>query len=600
MVKGILVSSLLSVALGCATAPPKPLTRNVTLEAMRIASAWPDADDGLILTTAQQFLAARRFHEGYDFFHARAAEAPQRPLFLALEGMFKALMAGEVPLLSRVKWVDGAITKLDRAAASDPVWGRYIRGLAFAELPDRFHKEQQAIDDLTSVLEHPPVMIFDPERGIYRALARAYETQGRHDESARWLARAGLKSLSPDEPRILGDISVTAREGFRFGQPRLVQFADGIYSAEGFDFGGMAFIETSSGIVAIDAGSEPKTAAAALAEMRKRSSAPIQMIILTHSHWDHVGGVDALRAPGVPVVAHERFAETMRRVAAKSPPNEWFLGSSRSMPSAVKIDRRIGEPTEITVGGRTLLLVPLPPSETADPLMIVDTKTGVAFVGDAFQPYIGAPTSPEGSPAGLLQVIRVVLAQHPKKLLHGHTPLTRVFTVDAMPGLEAALTTLYATALRNINSGVAVADSIAQNLVAESLRTEPKAVLPYLLMRDNFIKRMYDIETGYWQRDGAGVEAISDRDWAAALDLLAGSSEDAFVRTGERLLDGGDYALALRMAELGLERHAKSERLSSIRERALSRLRERYSSIDPFRFIWYSEKQKVETPSDAR
>src|SRR5262245_40451697 len=143
MVKGILVSALLAVALGCATVPPQPLTRNVTLEALRTASAWPDADDGLVLTTAQQFLAARRFHDGYDFFHARAAETPKRPLFVGLEGMFQALMAYEVPLLSRVKWVEGAIAKLDRAQAADPVWGRYIRGLAFAELPDRFHKEQQ-------------------------------------------------------------------------------------------------------------------------------------------------------------------------------------------------------------------------------------------------------------------------------------------------------------------------------------------------------------------------------------------------------------------------------------------------------------------------
>ncbi|MBO0837369.1 MAG: hypothetical protein J2P28_17940, partial [Actinobacteria bacterium] len=87
-----------------------------------------------------------------------------------------------------------------------------------------------------------------------------------------------------------------------------------------------------------------------------------------------------------------------------------------------------------------------------------------------------------------------------------------------------------------------------------------------------------------------------DREWAQALDLLAGGRGQAFVESARSLLSSGDYGLALRLIDLGLTVHPSDNTLPALRQRALSGLRARYQNLDPFRFIWYSHEQAAELP----
>jgi len=127
------------------------------------------------------------------------------------------------------------------------------------------------------------------------------------------------------------------------------------------------------------------------------------------------------------------------------------------------------------------------------------------------------------------------------------------------------------------------------NVLPASLPEHPAAVVPYLVMRDNFVKRVYHQSTGYWKPDGEGMEALAPEEWAAALDLLGGQREDAFVRTVRGLGERGDDALALKLAQIGLVRYPSSEALAALRRRALDNLRARYQQLSPFKFIIYSE-----------
>jgi hypothetical protein len=108
-------------------------------------------------------------------------------------------------------------------------------------------------------------------------------------------------------------------------------------------------------------------------------------------------------------------------------------------------------------------------------------------------------------------------------------------------------------------------------------------------MRDNFVKRVYHQSTGYWKPDGEGMEVLAPAEWAAALDLLGGHREDAFVRTVRGLAERGDDVLALKLADLGLVRYPSSEVLTTLRRRALDNLRLRHQLTSPFKFIIYSE-----------
>jgi hypothetical protein len=110
---------LLMAGSGGRAAEP-PLMRDVELEALQEAVRWPDPDPRTTVTLVGRFLAARRDQEAYAYFRERAQSAPDRPIFLALEGFFQARVADDVFLLRRVAWVNDAVAKLDRAVALEP------------------------------------------------------------------------------------------------------------------------------------------------------------------------------------------------------------------------------------------------------------------------------------------------------------------------------------------------------------------------------------------------------------------------------------------------------------------------------------------------
>jgi hypothetical protein len=151
------------------------------------------------------------------------------------------------------------------------------------------------------------------------------------------------------------------------------------------------------------------------------------------------------------------------------------------------------------------------------------------------------------------------------------------------------MSALYERSLAAAHSARPLADVLHDDYLPDSLRAAPAAVQPYLVVRDTFVQRLYAEHAGYWQSNGDGIDAFTRAEWAAAIDVIAGGSEDAFIRAASELDARGDAALALQIADLGLVRHPSSAGLQKSREHALTTLRELHSQTNPFRFIVYSE-----------
>ena len=581
---------------GLVRAADLPITRNFELEALQEAVRWPNPAPQTVLTLAGQFMASRRNHEGYTFFQERATRQPDQPLWLALEGLFQARLAGQVPLLQRAAWVNEALAKLDRAVSQGSGLTRYFRGIVLARLPAEFGKADAAVADLEWVLQHQERFPVGLRRSIYRALAQAYTTLGREAEAKAALARSGDPSADPDLPVFTTPYWVTAKDGFRFSPPRFVELAPKVYVAQGYDFADLAFVLTDEGIVAIDAGTTETNARAVLSVLRRISTQPITHLILTHAHWDHIGGLAGLKEPGTQVIAQAKFADELRRVNETGVSFRYFFGAEGRGRHAVIPDRLIGQRERLTVGGTEFVLYPVHGGETEDALLIHLPASGVLFVGDAFMPYLGAPFLPEGSAEGLFETMALIRSLHPRLLIHGHPPLTENFTMEALPGLEVALRDVYETTLQGIGQGKTLVEILHQNLLPSALRSHPQAVLPFLVARDQLIKRVYHQGTGYWKPDGEGMEVFAPSEWAAALDLLGGGKEDAFVRSAQVLLDRSDDALALKLTDLGLLNYPTSQPLATLRRQALERLREKYQQLNAFKFIIYSEWAGAELP----
>lgn len=580
---------------GCGTEAPATVpTEMVLVEAMQEAVTWPNPSLQLVVNLLNRYNALERHAEGHRFFEARAAATvgePEHPWMLAASGLFRVQSNGDIPLLQRVAWVEQGIAELDAAVDLDGGFPRYLRGLVLCQLPDRFDERTRGIDDLEWVLEQGDAFPPGIARGALRALADAYAIEGA-TEDAEAAAAASGHSFAPGEGTLATDFSVTRAEGFRFGTPRILPIADRVWVAQAYDFGDIGFVETPDGLVVIDAGTFPDQATHALEGVREFTSAAIRTLVLTHGHWDHIGGAAAYVGDGVEVVAESHFEEEIETVrAVDPPPYRWFFGA-RSVPLDVQPTRFVAEPTELGLSRRVDVL-PVKGGETHDALLVHVPDAGVVFTGDAFMPYLGAPFAEEGDPEELLTTIDRILELQPQVLVHGHPPLTALYTIEVMPTLRDALGELVQHTIAAIRDARPLHAALRDNLLPDGLAANPDAVLPYLVMREGIIKRLYDRRTGYWQSDREGVEIFAPEDWARALDVLGGG-EQAYARAVETLLEGGEAAMPLRIADIALVSHPDSERLKALRMRALQRLRTLHHQSNPFKLIVYSEEADAE------
>jgi len=204
----------------------------------------------------------------------------------------------------------------------------------------------------------------------------------------------------------------------------------------------------------------------------------------------------------------------------------YFFGAEGRRHYALVPDRLVSQRETLRVGGTEFVLYPVRGGETADALLIHLPASGVLFVGDVFMPYLGAPFLPEGSAEGLFETITLIRSLTPRLLIHGHPPLTENFTIKALPGLEPALREVYAKTLQGIREGKTLVEMLHENRLPDSLRSHPEALTPFLVTRDNFMKRVYHQRTGYWRPDGEGLEYFAPKEWAAALNLLGGEREE--------------------------------------------------------------------------
>jgi glyoxylase-like metal-dependent hydrolase (beta-lactamase superfamily II) len=556
------------------------ITRHRDIESLKTAARWPGADRNTTVILAVRLAAARADAEGYRYFAELAGARPGEALPLALAGFFQARLGEDA---------DAALAKLDQAAAADLGPPQYFRGLALAGLPPDRKRAGQAIADLEFVLavrDQFPAMLL---RSVYHGLAAARGVLGQHDQAAEAMRQSGLGAAPAGTQLMFGGFWATAAGGFRFTSPRIWRPEPGIQVAQGYDFADLAFITTSDGTIAIDAGTTPDRARAAAGDVDLPADTVISHLILTHAHWDHIGGADALRGPGTRVIAQAGFPAGLDRQQGDRPRFGYFTGAAGSVPPAVVPDQLISGPTPLTAGGTELVLYPAPGGETPDALMVHLPARGVLFAGDVLMPYLGQPFAAEGSPGGLLQALAFIGRLRPRLLIHGHTTLTEQFTAETVPGLDAALTQLHGEVLDGIRGGRTLPDILADACLPAVLREHPTAVVPYLVTRDHFTERLYHQHTGYWQPDLQALEPATAAEHAAALDLLAGGRDEPFTAAATTLISQGDHGLALQIIQPGLLRHPASTTLAGLRRTALHRLMEQHQQLDPFKFLIYAE-----------
>ena len=101
--------------------------------------------------------------------------------------------------------------------------------------------------------------------------------------------------------------------------PNVVQVAENVYTAIGYQVSANSMIVGDGGVIIVDPGQMPSAAAKVRAAFEEISTLPVQAIIYTHGHGDHTNGAPAFYEPdrGIQVWARENFGSELDAVQQK-------------------------------------------------------------------------------------------------------------------------------------------------------------------------------------------------------------------------------------------------------------------------------------------
>lgn len=588
-----------------------------------INSAGPPQDPQLLFLLMAQYANANLQSEGIEYFSAllqrfgpRLAER-QKSLYLGAIGLLRAGHAGEVPLWKRIAWVRQTVAMLEEAkrlSAGEIFVVRWIAGVVYAQLPGYFGQKQAAMADLAWCVEHAGAA---PHPGwlreVYYQLAALHHADGggaqgpEEQEAQRYLRLSGYAGYG--KPITLtSPFAEDVAAGHVFSAQRIAEIVPGrVYALSGFEFTEYYFVVSADGreLIGIDAGTRPDSAQAAYEALRAYAPRLPQLtaVLVTHAHWDHIGGHKYFRSlsPRPRFYARSNYAEEIAlEINAPNPFLKRFFGDRFSLDDIrdfrpeVAIDRQI----EVKIGGTAIEFIPIQGGETKDGMLINLPGEGVMFVGDFIMPYLGAPFVEEGSLPGLLAAIDIVVQKNPRHLLHGHEPLTRLFTSASMLAhLKLHLAWLQDEVVAAIRRGSDRASIHRANLTPpELIASDPGAYLPYLVMRENVINRIYDQNVGYWQPDLQGVDHLSRADRGSLLIDYLGVSERQLASAAERMIADGKYELAASALEWTRGGFPQSESLNAAERLSYLKLMEKYQEFNPFKFIIFAGKAGMPVP----
>jgi len=209
------------------------------------------------------------------------------------------------------------------------------------------------------------------------------------------------------------------------------QIAHGVYVYRGADVeatpenaGGIAnigFVIGDQSVAVIDSGGSPMVGRALLAAIRQVTDLPIQYVINTHFHPDHILG-NAAFLPEAPIfVGHVNLPAALRaRQESYLARAQEVLGLAASEDWFVVPRRLVSVRETIDLGHRRLVLEAYPPAHTDSDLTVLDEATGTLFAGDLV--FLERIPAIDGSVVGWLAALDRLKNVPARQVVAGHGP----------------------------------------------------------------------------------------------------------------------------------------------------------------------------------
>ena len=149
--------------------------------------------------------------------------------------------------------------------------------------------------------------------------------------------------------------------------PTMTRLADGVYHYFGF-FSSSLVVVADDGVLVTDTDNNAR-AQSLKAEIAKITTAPVTTIVLSHEHYDHVGGTGVF--PDAQVICHRNCQAN------------FALNTLGDVP---EVDRTFDDRLDLTVGGKTVQLHYLGPGDGDATTIVYMPTEQIIFTSDLYEP----------------------------------------------------------------------------------------------------------------------------------------------------------------------------------------------------------------------
>ena len=385
-------------------------------------------------------------------------------------------------------------------------------------------------------------------------------------------------------------------------QKDVIRLADNVYMAFGFAASNVYMIVGDDGLVIIDTTETTAAAANILAEFRKVTDLPVNTIILTHSHRDHVSGASVFAEDNTPEVItsdkgsedpliedtpHPRATKAMQARTKRqfgiglSYPDEIIgigvgpgdrplqgMGAGMMAPTRLISEER----TAVSLSGIDLELV-MAPGETPDHMVVWYPQEKILFSGDNFYRSFPNLYAIRGTAYRdfdtWADTMDLLMEFNAEVLGPGHTkPLFGADIIrDTLTDYRDAIRHVVDRTREGMDAGMTI-DELAHSVSLPPELAEKPHLREYY-GRVEYAVRAYVVGTmGWFDGNPTSLSPLPPQDEAQRMIRLAGGTEPVW-REIENSRGRGEYQWALQLLDRLIHAREDVDRASAAKAAVL-------------------------------